>query len=655
MHLIFEFDIASIIISVLLIIFCLQKRQIATLQNRSYLAQLCGIAVASVLEIFMSVYFSQTSWRPLWFSWLLQCVFFSVTKSFGLIFAVYCIGLANILHQKSRAFRIVLNLAVSVPYIFALLIIWLAPVQGIFNPPAFAIDGSGVPVMALGTFWYNALYALSGIYIVFSMIFVLCHRKSVGTSKLIVLYLCAVLAFAAVIVQMRMPSVEIECFALSIASLIFFFYLQNPEELVDDQTRIFNRLAFVRVADRYFHQGKNFACVSVLIDDTVFLSRTFGFNQMSNFMSQVADFIRQNFSYTNSFRISQNCFTVIVRNPTESAVKEAVEKLQRRFQLNWFYDSIELRLYIRECVIECPKYAGTSGEIIDILDLVSTDERYMQPVVYANEADLEYKRHNDYIEHALRTGISKNRFDVYYQPIYSAQDKRIIGAEALIRLRDEKGRFLSPEDFIPIAERTGTILRIGEFVYEAVCLALSQINPEEYGIKMMGINLSVAQCMQEILADQIMAIHKIYQIPASIISLEITETAAAHSPEILLKNMERLAAAGFDFSLDDYGSTYANMNYMLNLPFKMIKIDKYSVWSALTDPRAKKALTATIQMIKSFGMKVLAAGVEDKAQAVMLTELGCDYLQGYYFSRPIQRAEFFELMKSQTENPQLSV
>ena len=113
--------------------------------------------------------------------------------------------------------------------------------------------------------------------------------------------------------------------------------------------------------------------------------------------------------------------------------------------------------------------------------------------------------------------------------------------------------------------------------------------------------------------------------------------------------MERLSAAGFELSLDDYGSGYSNMSYLLNLPFKMVKIDKYIIWSSFNDERAKKALTATIQMIKSLGMTVLAEGVEDKAQASMLEKLGCDYLQGYYYSRPIMKDEFLNLMKSQVK------
>ena len=189
-------------------------------------------------------------------------------------------------------------------------------------------------------------------------------------------------------------------------------------------------------------------------------------------------------------------------------------------------------------------------------------------------------------------------------------------------------------------------MRIGEFVYESVCRTLSTISVEDYGIEKIDINLSVAQCMQEILAEQILAIQNVYKIPTSIINLEITETAAAHTPEILLKNMQKLAEAGFELSLDDYGSGYSNMNYMLNLPFKLIKIDKYIVWAAYSDERAEKALSATIKMIKSMGMTVLAEGVEEKDQVEWLIELGCDYLQGFFFSQPVPKKTYLDMMKN---------
>ena len=116
------------------------------------------------------------------------------------------------------------------------------------------------------------------------------------------------------------------------------------------------------------------------------------------------------------------------------------------------------------------------------------------------------------------------------------------------------------------------------------------------------------------------------------------------------ESVQVLSDAGFELSLDDYGSGYSNMSYMLSLPFKMIKIDKYIVWAAFTDKRAEKALAATIKMIKSIGMTVLAEGVETPEQAEWLTESGCDYLQGFYFSRPIPKKDFLNIMLQNKEN-----
>ena len=225
----------------------------------------------------------------------------------------------------------------------------------------------------------------------------------------------------------------------------------------------------------------------------------------------------------------------------------------------------------------------------------------------------------------------------------------LIGAEALIRFRNSEQNMISPEEFIPVSERTGDILRIGEFVFDSVCKMLSLIDVEQYGIKKIDINLSVAQCMQDALADKFSSLRTIYGILASIINLEITETAAAHTPDVLLKNMQKLSAEGMELSLDDYGSGYSNMNYLLTLPFKMVKIDKNIVWSAYGNLRTQTALSATIKMIHELGMTVLAEGVETQEQCEWLSQLGCDYLQGYYFSKPLKKEDFLDMMLKSVE------
>ena len=242
---------------------------------------------------------------------------------------------------------------------------------------------------------------------------------------------------------------------------------------------------------------------------------------------------------------------------------------------------------------------------------------------------------------------------VYYQPIYSCEKQRITGAEALVRMKDEKGNFISPEDFIPIAEKNGCIYRIGEFVFDSVCRTMKKIEPEYYGIEKIDVNLSVMQCMQRNMAESLLSIAQSYKVDLKHINFEITETASADYPEVLKQNMLKFDEAGIELSLDDYGSGYANMNYMISLPFKMIKIDKGIVWAAFSSAKVMMALRATITMIKSLGMTVLAEGVETEEQKIWLEENGCDFLQGYYFSRPIPQDEYVELLETQiTENPE---
>ena len=644
---IFSFDIAAFVVGVILLFFYYNKRTISTFQNKLFLIYVIVVLISVPLEVI--AYISNNS--QLNFPFIAVCFFqglhFSSEKSFGVIYILYCAGVLDLLGRKNDSKEKLRTFLATIPYFLALVLIWLSLVFIKSGTFAFYITPEG-SVGYTKNIWFYFLYFVNVLYILISFIMLIRYRAKAYFQSTLLIIFSVLLTACSVAIQV-LTGTLVELFGLIIVALFFYHFIQRPEDVLDSVTGVFNQIGFVKVTGTLFSKSQRFACVSVIIDDMTFMSNTFGIRQMNIFLAQVATFFKQTFSYNNIFYFSNGCFFILIRDPNSEKIQQAIQNIQDRFKENWYYDSVELKLYVRLCVFDCPRDAENSEEILDIVNLIEIDDRYKQNLVFASEIDIEYKRRTDYIEHALRKGITYNRFDIYYQPIYSTAEKKLIGAEALIRLKDEKGRFISPEDFIPIAEKSGTILRIGEFVFESVCRTLSTINLEEYGIKKIDINLSVAQCMQEILSEQILAIRNIYQVPTSIINLEITETAAAHTPEILMKNMQQLSDAGFELSLDDYGSGYSNMGYMLNLPFKMIKIDKYIVWSAFSDERANKALSATIKMIKSIGMTVLAEGVEEKEQVEWLTQMGCDYLQGYYFAKPLEKDLYLELMKKNME------
>lgn len=645
MNYIYEFDIAAILINAVVILFYFIKKSISTRQNKTFFVILLCLASSSVLDFLLTIQLMYNIPFPVPILWILNCLNYTTTNVFGVLLAMYICSLVDYPRIENKKRLKIVKRMISIPFIISLIIIWGSPISySIFNYPlVFYLDAVGSYFRGHNIFFY-LLYLFCGYYVILGFVLLIYYRKRVATSKIVLLFIYIILVFLTVVLQLYFPNILVQCFGMSITSLVFFIYIQRPEEVLNSVTELFNQTAFAKVVTQEIASYNKVTCISIILDDTHFLSNTFGISRLDDFMREVANYFKQNFKYKDIYHLSQGCFCVVFKDTKDEDLQTLVKKLQSRFNQVWHYESIHIKLYSRICVINCPAESKNAEDIIDIINLVSSDERYKQPVVYANEIDLEYKRRTMYIEHAVRTGISDNRMDVYYQPIWSTKENRLIGAEALIRLKDEEGNFISPEDFIPIAEKSGSILRIGEFVFESVCRTLSLIDVEEYGIKKIDINLSVAQCMQEILAEQILTIRSMYNVPAELINLEITETAAAHTPKILLKNMQHLSDAGFELSLDDYGSGYSNMNYMLNLPFKMIKIDKYIVWSAFENERANTALEATVSMIRKLDMTVLAEGVETEEQVKWLTKLGCDYLQGYYYSKPVPKEEYLKLM-----------
>ncbi len=644
---IYQYAVAALFIEAVILFFYFQKRSLPTFQNIVFLVILSVVTLDTLAELgaaFIEEHYTRFSINTVY---IVECLYFTFDTTFGVLFAIYNLTAFGVYGRIRKKSMRVVQSCIFIPYVLGLISIWLTPLLRDYYTLVFSVDELNGYLRG-NNIWFYGICTTKAFYLILCFSIISFFHRYIPKAKMQILYFYLVTISVTAVSQLFHYGLLIESFGMSLVTLVYFFFIQKPEEMVDASTDTLNHAAFQRMLRYNLTVGRKFYCITVFIDDTMFIANTFGIPQMNAFLTDAGNFLKQNFTYANVFSRQQGCFCVILKDATEEKLNESISILNSRFQKAWVRNNVELKLYIRLCIIDCPADAETPEEVMDIINMISTDERYRQSVVFANEIDLKYRRRTIYIEHCLRNGLTENRFDVFYQPIYSTAEKRLIGAEALIRLKDENGHFISPEDFIPIAEKTGAILRIGEYVFESVCLTLSQINVEEYGIKKIDINLSVAQCMQEILAEQILKIQSIYQIPTSIINLEITETAAAHTPEILLKNMQDLADAGFELSLDDYGSGYSNMSYMLNLPFKMIKIDKYIVWAAFTDKRAEKALAATIKMIKEIGMTVLAEGVETPEQAEWLIETGCDYLQGFYYSRPIPKKEFLDIMKSKT-------
>lgn len=250
----------------------------------------------------------------------------------------------------------------------------------------------------------------------------------------------------------------------------------------------------------------------------------------------------------------------------------------------------------------------------------------------------------------INAAIKEDRVEPFYQPIYSIETGKFYCAEALARIRGLDGEIIPPYKFIPIAEETGLIIGIGKKMFEKTCEFLRDEDTTALGLRYIELNLSVIQGEDKQLADYISTGIDTYNIKPEQINLEITESASISGRAQLLENMLKLIERGVDFSLDDFGTGQSNLDYMTMMPVKLVKFDRTMTQSYFTSDKTKCVMSAAVNMIHEMGMKVVIEGVETAEQLSEMKSLGVDYIQGYYFSKPLCKADFIEFLKKNNKN-----
>lgn len=452
---------------------------------------------------------------------------------------------------------------------------------------------------------------------------------------------------AAVIFQSLIPYILVS--GLAVVALILFIYLslENPREYRDTDTGCFNKRAFHLMADEFSSKTKKrYQVISVVVNNLDYIMSKNGHEQGNIFMSQLAQYIEQNISHF-VYHTRGNTLTFIEKGSGMTALALA-EKLSNRLDCEWESEAGNAILEASINIIDCPKYAKTTDELYDMMNFMAAESKNANVKIHTANADIiAEKKKMSAVAEILRKAIDNDGFNVVYQPIYSVKEKKFCSAEALVRLKDTQTvGFVSPDVFIPLAERTGMISKIGGIVFEKVCQCIREHKLSEHGVHYIEVNLSAVQCVDPSLTRQLNAVLEQYNIPPEFINLEITETAAVESGTALHMNMHLLKEMGCSFSMDDFGTGYSNLSKMAEVHYDLIKLDKSLVTPCLK-PDGEKAfviLKSVVQMISQLNIKIVAEGVETREELEMLEKLGVDYIQGYYFSKPLSEADYIQFL-----------
>ena len=255
----------------------------------------------------------------------------------------------------------------------------------------------------------------------------------------------------------------------------------------------------------------------------------------------------------------------------------------------------------------------------------------------------------DYIENVqmedeLKTAVETGSFELYYQPQFDSLSKKLRGVEALLRWRNQKGKMVSPSVFIPIAEKDGLIVQIGNWVLEEGIKAYKQWYDRYQYPMMLSLNISPIQYKRRDFVHTLLSLIEKYEIDPKLIELEITESVLIDDFDSVVDKLHTLKEYGIKISLDDFGTGFSSLSYLKGLPIDTLKIDKTFIDTVIDDTSTRVITESIIAMVKKLGCETVAEGVETPEQLEYLKGVNCDNIQGFLLGRPMPASEIEKLL-----------
>ena len=494
------------------------------------------------------------------------------------------------------------------------------------------------------------LYIIAILYGLIGTIYCAYAKRYMPAGKWIALISIYVLTFIAVFIQLLIPDYMVEMFATAIALLMIMLLVLRPEETIDSAVGVQSWKAYQADLKNILLSGQHVQIVVVHQPNAAKIRDYLDENRFNEYIREITDEIEQLYRrlhvHIDLYIERPGTFYLILEDQNvnvPSLVPQFLASTRERVQA---YADQGVRFTPKFCVIRCPEDADTFEDIVNLghrFPMLGTPE---QEVFVASEIvsapNYGIVSHMDEI---LNRAITEQGITMYYQPIYNVKTRSFSSAEALARLIDPKYGMISPAIFIPAAEHAGLILQLGDLVLESVYRFISENDLDAMGLDYIEINLSVAQCLQAELPSIVRQLQEKYGVRPSQINFEITETMFDNLSGVMDRNLQALTDMGYTLSLDDYGVGYSNIQRLRSLPLRIIKIDKSMVDDMFTED-GEVIIRNTVRMMQGIHKELVVEGVETREAIEACCDLSCDYIQGFYYSRPLPAREFVTFLNS---------
>ncbi|NLB80184.1 MAG: bifunctional diguanylate cyclase/phosphodiesterase [Clostridiaceae bacterium] len=435
--------------------------------------------------------------------------------------------------------------------------------------------------------------------------------------------------------------------------IIVVFHLgksANSLPYTDSVTNDINCERFKAEAKRLIEKkgAKAYAIIQIDINKFKYINERYGFSKGNELLKWVNDTIKLHIKENElCARLLGDWFVVLIKNDGQQKItrriKEIISDLSNYHAFN---NSEHLRLSVKCGVYELNDNNEDINHAIEkaILAGQSVVNHYKSAYAFYDEKLIKNMIGVKQLEDRMVEALKNKEFIVYFQPKYSLADKQIYGAEALVRWEHPEKGLMLPIDFIPIFEKNGFIVMLDKYVFETVCKQIRWWIDNGYPVVPVSVNISRVNLYKDGFVDSFAKIIKKYNIPANYVELELTESAIIQNQNTLNKTSEKLRANGISLSIDDFGNGYSCLSLLGIMPFDTVKIDKRFLLGNFHTDSGRIVIERIVDLVKTIHMRVVAEGVETSEQADFLKSIGCDIVQGYLFSPPINIEKFNNLI-----------
>ena len=415
----------------------------------------------------------------------------------------------------------------------------------------------------------------------------------------------------------------------------------------DAMTGIYNEQKFFQATREMLDEAydEKFAFVRIDVDRFKMVNMLYGAEEGGRMICKIAqavsEIVKKNKKGTYG-RLGGDIFAICVPYRGKQEIEKLVDDLRQNIkQKNEpYYLETSAGIYMIE---------DTSMEVTKIYDNATIAAgqckgQYMVHKVFYSRQMSEYLMQEQRVINEMDEALAKEEFVVYFQPKYELTKMQPYGAEALVRWQKPDGTLVPPGDFIPIFEKNGFIVKLDYYVWEKVCQFIRKELDAGRDIAPISVNVSRINLYNPQFLESIIDLVETYKIPPKYLNLEITESVFSEDATVIQDAVNYLHKAGFTILMDDFGSGYSSLNILKDVNLDVLKIDMKFFSKGPSDVKARKIVEAVIKMAEALEMTVIAEGVEDKEQVDFLCELGCDYIQGYYFAKPMPLTEYQKLL-----------